>query len=265
MPVYSADVYTTYKFFTSLLMPEGWITGLLIASILLSWSESQRRKRWARRLAVTALLLLYLLSIRPVSYAMTASLERRFPPPQFLNTQQFDAIVVLGGGVRPEGGTRPVADLGTSSLRRVVCGIYYYRQGLAPFLVLSGGNGNPYGDAPLEAEEMQRAAMLFGVPPSALLLEPNSRTTSENAVNTKLLLDDRSRILLVTSALAMPRAFGAFAHQGFTVTPAPCDYIAGELNLHVGSFIPDANDLAESKAAIHEYLGLAFYSLTGRM
>jgi uncharacterized SAM-binding protein YcdF (DUF218 family) len=258
-------VYETYKFLTGLLMPEGWITGLLVASILLSWSESQRRKRWARRLATCALLLLYILSIRPVSYAMTAALERRYPPPQFLTAQQFDAIVVLGGGVRPEGGTRPVAELGAGSLRRVVCGISYFRQGLAPYLVLSGGNGNPYGPGPLEAEEMQKAAVVLGVPESALLLEPNSRTTSENAVNTKLLLDDRTRILLVTSAIAMPRAVGAFERQGFSVVPGPCDYIAGELDLHVGSFIPDARDLADSKAAIHEYLGLAFYSLTGRI
>ncbi len=257
--------YQTYKFFTSLLMPEGWITAFLIASILLSWSESQRKKRWATRLSFIALLLLYVLSIRPVSYAMLASLEKQYRPPQFLNTQQYDAIVVLGGGIRPEGGTRPAAELGNNSLRRLVCGISYYRQGLAPYLVLSGGNGNPYGPAPLEAEEMRRAAVILGVPESALILEPTSRTTSENAVNTKLLLDDRTRILLVTSALAMPRALGSFARQGFTVTPAPCDYAAGELDLHAGSFIPDASDLADSKAAIHEYLGLAFYSLTGRM
>lgn len=258
-------MYEAYKFLTGLLMPEGWITGLLIASIFLSLSELQRRKRWARRLAVCALLLLYVLSIRPVSYAMAAALERWYPPPQFLTAQQFDAIVVLGGGVRPEGGTRPVAELGTGSLRRVVCGIFYFRQGLAPYLVLSGGNSNPHGDGPLEAEEMQKTAVLLGVPESALLLEPNSRTTSENAVNTKLLLDDRVRILLVTSAIAMPRAAGAFERQGFEVTPAPCDYVAGELNLHVGSFIPDAGELATSKAAIHEYLGLAFYSLTGQI
>lgn len=258
-------MYETYKFLTGLLMLEGWVTGLLVASVFLSWSESVRRKRWARRLAVCALLLLYVLSIRPVSYTMAAALERVHPPPRFLAAEQFDAIVVLGGGVRPEGGTRPVADLGTGSLRRLVCGISYFRQGLAPYLVLSGGNGNPYGPGPPEAEEMQKAAVVLGVPESALVLEPQSRTTSENAVNTKLLLDDRTRILLVTSAIAMPRAVGAFRRQGFSVTPAPCDYIAGELDLHVGSFIPDTSDLADSKAAIHEYLGLAFYSATGRI
>lgn len=258
-------MYTLYKFVTGLMMPEGWIATLLLASVLLSRGQSMRRKRWAGRLALFALLLLYLLSIRPVSFAMAAALERVHPPPSSFSGQQFDAIVVLGGGVRPEGGTRPVTDLGTASLRRIVCGVSYYRQGLAPYVVLSGGNGNPYAPGPLEAEEMQKAAVVLGVPESALLLEPNSRTTSENAVNTKQLLDNRVRILLVTSAIAMPRAVGTFERQGFTVTPGPCDYIAGELDLHVGSFIPDARDLADSKAAMHEYLGLVFYSLTGRI
>lgn len=258
-------MYATYKFLTSLIMPEGWITGLLLASVLLSLGKSPRCKVWAARLTAAALLLLYALSIRPVSYNLAALLEQMYPPPVGLVERRFDAIVVLGGGVRPSGGTRPVTELGTPSLRRAVCGITYFRQGLASQLLFSGGIGNPFGPAPTEAVEMSRLALDLGVPQAALLVEAQSRTTSENAQQSKLILGSRKEILLVTSALAMPRALRSFQRQGFTVTPAPCDYVAGQLDLHPDSFIPDAHDLVDSRAAIHEFLGLAFYWATGRI
>jgi uncharacterized SAM-binding protein YcdF (DUF218 family) len=52
----------------------------------------------------------------------------------------------------------------------------------------------------------------LGVPRDAILLEPSSRNTYQNAVNTRAILEVQGidRVLLVTSAFHMRRAVAAF-------------------------------------------------------
>ncbi|HWZ69187.1 MAG TPA: YdcF family protein, partial [Stellaceae bacterium] len=70
-------------------------------------------------------------------------------------------------------GCRPPAGL----TRRLNHGIYLFRAGVAPLLLLSGGGSGPVP----EAEIMRRIAIARGVPEAALLVEPGSRDTVENA------------------------------------------------------------------------------------
>ena len=85
--------------------------------------------------------------------------------------------------------------------------------GRAPKVLLSGGALE--GDVS-EARGMAHAIRQQGVPETALILENSSRTTYENAAMTEDQLKARGigKILLVTSALHMPRAMAAFAKQG---------------------------------------------------
>ena len=64
------------------------------------------------------------------------------------------------------------------------------------------------------------------MPASRLTLEDRSRNTIENAVYSKALAQPKpgERWLLVTSALHMPRAMGAFRQAGFAVEAYPVDY-----------------------------------------
>ena len=80
------------------------------------------------------------------------------------------------------------------------------------------------------------------------------------------------RVLLVTSALHIPRALGAFRQQGIEAVPAPTDFLATPaerraLNRSVAAsvlaLIPDAERLKTSTQALKEYLGLAVYWLRG--
>ena len=94
-------------------------------------------------------------------------------------------------------------------------GISLYLAGVAPLLVLSGGGRQ----AVPEAEVMRDLALAAGLPPSALLLEPRSRTTLENAEETaKLLIPGRqSAIVLVTDGYHALRARLLFRMAGFRV------------------------------------------------
>lgn len=72
---------------------------------------------------------------------------------------------------------------------------------------------------------MRQFMLALGVPDSALLLEPQSRNTTQNAEYTANLLGERGieDILLVTYVLHMPRSIALFEARGFQVTHAATD------------------------------------------
>ncbi|MGH7037480.1 MAG: YdcF family protein [Stellaceae bacterium] len=118
-------------------------------------------------------------------------------------------MVVLGCRLRADG---------TASLtlrRRVTRGIEVFRQGMAPVLVLSGGGA---GSVP-ESEVMRTLARDAGVPEAALLVEPRSRNTFENARETAQLLHARgiNAVILVSDRVHLPRATLLFRHAGLKV------------------------------------------------
>lgn len=94
-------------------------------------------------------------------------------------------------------------------------------------------------------------------------METLSHNTAENAKFSRAILQPYQvdRILLVTHAWHMPRARMAFEKAGFTVIPAATGYAHGpwiETDL-----LPSAKGLAFSYLALHEWIGLAWYRLTG--
>ena len=66
----------------------------------------------------------------------------------------------------------------------------------------------------------------WGIPSEAVLIEGRSRNTYENAIETKKLLKARQidKILLITSALHMPRALATFRTAGIDAIPSPSGY-----------------------------------------
>lgn len=123
------------------------------------------------------------------------------------------AIVVLGAKVGPDG--EPSAPL----LRRVRAGVTLFHQGVAPTLLLTGGSAPGH---PSEAEVMRALALAQGVPGRALVLEPHSRSTEENARFSAPLLRTlgAAEVVVVTDAFHLLRGSTHFRLQGFTVFPA---------------------------------------------
>ncbi len=157
------------------------------------------------------------------------------------------AIVVLtayvtGGGVMNE-----------SAMRRTHMAARLYRNGLAPLLIITGGNTQSQSTRQ-PADFMARFAEELGVPHSAILLEKASADTHESAVHVAALCRERGiqHVLLITDASHMRRAAGAFRAQHLQVSPAPAD--PGSLtwetpNVRLGKFW----------ASLHEYAGLLYY------
>jgi len=112
--------------------------------------------------------------------------------------READAIVVLGCRVGPGGS--PSGAL----VRRVDRGVGLFHEGAAPLLVLSGGGAGPVAEAAI----MRKMALRWGVPEAALLIEPFSRNTFENARESARLLGLRGfrSVLLVSDRTHLPRA-----------------------------------------------------------
>jgi uncharacterized SAM-binding protein YcdF (DUF218 family) len=164
-----------------------------------------------------------------------------------------DAIVVLGGGdpLRLNDANVKSRDL---HVTRPGFGLALFRQGRAPVVLLSGGGSG-------EALEMAGHLQQLGVPASALRVEAESLTTYQNALYSAAILnrEGRHRILLVTSAWAMPRAAASFRRQGLDVIPAP----SFDGSPAPSTWLPCRASLWRSARFLHEYLGLLLYKLRG--
>lgn len=261
-----------FLFFSKLLpllvYPLGMTCLLMLAAIILLW---QRRRRGAMGLVAIAGLVLWGSSNAWVATQLAQSLEWRHLPARPLPAAE--AIVVLGGSTRPQAYPRPWVDL-TEAGDRTLHGARLYRAGKAPLLILSGGRIDWRGGGSSESADMARIARAFGVPSAAIIEEPRSLNTYQNAVNVKAILAERHirQVLLVTSALHMPRSRAVFEHQGIAVIPAPTDFrvsartmdeISGSRQAILLSLLPDADNLMLVTRSLKEYLGLLVYWLRG--
>jgi len=89
---------------------------------------------------------------------------------------------------------------------RTATAVELWKQGLAPLLLFSGASLDP--DSVSSAELMKRDAMQRGVPESAILIEPQSATTEQNAKRTAELMSEKGlhTAILVTSPYHQRRA-----------------------------------------------------------
>ena len=265
----SPVLFAIYKLLKYFLYPLSWIIGLMLLTLVLSLLPiSPRRLRWIRLLSLSSVVLIFLVATPIPGSTVIAVLEGWYPPLQSTSTSKHDAIVVLAGGVYSKGSLRPQHDLADYSRQRTTCGADLFLQGLAPKLLLVGGDADLFREGPTESHEMKRWAHRLGVAGSAIQTEERSRNTYENAVNAKQLLGKGS-ILLVTSALHLPRSVALFEKQGFSVTPVPCGYEAkdrpgkGFDHLDLGDFLPSVHALSISTHAVDEFAGLLVYWIAG--
>ena len=260
------------------------LSSLLITIALLSLLWTSRRSRNVRNpnksinlfankqfpviLLSTALAILWLSSNLIFSNWLLRSLEWQYLPTGEL--PQAEAIVVLGGGTKPRIAPRPWYEVSEAG-DRILYGSWLYKQGKAPLLLVSGGRIDWFGEGGNpESEDMAAIAIAMGVPRLAILEDPDSLNTRENAVNTKRILSQKgiNKILLVTSALHIPRSMAIFRKLGFEAIAAPTDFLAVQSQNNKGwgillDLLPNAEALKDTTSAIKEYIGLLVYRLSG--
>jgi uncharacterized SAM-binding protein YcdF (DUF218 family) len=246
--------------------------GLAFLLLLLAVLSSANRKL-SMAYIILALAILWLSSTTGVSNLMARSLEWRYKPLEEIPTGE--AIVLLGGGTEPAIYPRPGVEINGAG-DRVLYAAQLYKDGKAPIILLSGGEITWLNDgSATPAEDMAKILSSIGVPSEAMIIEDRSRNTYENALYAKELLGEKgiNKILLVTSAMHMPRSVALFEAQDFEVTPLPVDYSVVENQsaesqdsifiTKILNIIPNASNLTLTTNALKEYLGTFIYQLQG--
>ncbi|BAZ38740.1 hypothetical protein NIES4101_46820 [Calothrix sp. NIES-4101] len=244
--------------------------GLACVVLIIALITIKRRPRTSVFCIVLALILLIGTSNGWTARYFVKSLEWQNTPSQLPNA---DAIVVLGGATRSAFLPRPTVDLKEAG-DRVIYGAQLYLQKKAPSIILSGGRIEWFGKGTSEATDMASLLTSIGIPSEAIIEEPNSLNTYENAVNVKKILEQRGikKILLVTSAIHMPRSLLIFKKQKIDAIPAPTDFLVsyGELQeltstpkAAILNLIPDTDNIHNFTSALKEYIGLVIYRLRG--
>lgn len=232
-------------FLKTLLLPPSIAILVGLAGIVL-WA---RRPRLGFALAAASIVTIWLLATPVISDVLARSSEP-YPAfdPQHLTAQQSraQAIVILGGGVRrnaPEVG----ADApGVHATLRLIEAARVARATHLPVLV-SG--------APREAAAMRRF-LEEDLKVPVRWVEGASTTTRENARFSARMLGGEKidRIILVTSAMHMPRAVVEFQQAGFDVSEAPAEMWTHDERGAL-AFVPSASALERSHNALYEWAG----------
>lgn len=256
------------KFLPLLVYPLGLACVLILIGLVFSHARAVRTlMMWG------ALLVLVVGGNRWVSASLARSLETQVAP--VLPVPQADMIVVLGGGTESFGPPRAAVELNGAG-DRVLYAARLYREGVAPRLLLSGGNITWLDSRPsTPAEEMKDVLIFLGVPEDALVLQSESQNTYEDALFSKRILRDEGikRIVLITSAMHMPRSKALFEKMGIEVIPAPADYSVpdyvwqdlwhGDFPAQVINLLPSVGSLSQTTNALKEYFGYWMYQLRG--
>lgn len=256
------------KFLPLFVYPLGLTCLLLILALL-----ARQSKRSQSALILGALLLLWAGGNRWVAFSLVRSLEWQYLPPAEI--PESDVIVILGGGTDSADYPRPMVELSAAG-DRVLYGALLYKQGKAPRLLLSGGNIELLGETTsTPAEQMAEVLKLTGVPQSSMILEKQSLNTYENAFYCARIIREQGyqKVILVTSAMHMPRSVALFKKQGIEVIPAPTDFKVTEtqwrnlgqlpLEAQLINIIPSSTNLEWLTAALKEYIGIFVYRLRG--
>ena len=221
-----------------------------------------RRPREALAPFTIAALLLYAFSLNTVAAYMIRPLERVYPVLDLaspdLAATDVKWIVVLGCGHWTDRTLTPAAMLDESALFRLVEGVRVAQRFPRAVLILSGGS---YRDEQPNAQVMAAAVAGLGFDPARILLESQSLDTQDEAVLIKNMVG-ADPFVLVTSAAHMLRAVKLFENQGLKPIPAPAHFRAkGEPEY----LLPYPGNILTCTQAAHEYLGLAWSFLLGRV
>jgi len=244
---------------------------------------SKKRRTGVRLLGISAIWF-YLISTPFLPDLLTWQLESQFMPLNFSDTENsaeqdyYDSpkllrgadIVVLGAGHTSDPRLPAMSSLGLSSLSRLAEGVRLYRLIPDSRILFSGLTDE---DGVSNAEMYAMAAMELGTDLTDrnryALLKDSDDTWAESAAYKRLMTEEegkdavfQKRVIVVTSALHMPRAIAGFEKRGFDPLASPAHYNiklrADETYFDLYSladFLPSIDPASRLKSAVKEYAG----------
>lgn len=250
------------EFLSSLISPLPIFYLLLIAGSLFYF---RKRKQIAKILVLIAGFWFLVISTRPVPYTVVNKLEGKYSvlnEVSFSGTNREVHILVLAAGHTDDESLPPNSQLSGSALGRLTEGIRLHKLIPGSKLILSGPGGKK---GFTQADALFRTALIMGADSSSIFLMHNAKNTSGEAMEYKQLFGSHHQLILVTSAIHMPRAMMIFGKNGMNPVPAPTNFIIKHGSRKDPSrWMPDAGNAGIMAAAIHEYVGMFWSWIGGR-
>lgn len=255
-------MFIAAKLLAFLAQPLAWVALLMLAAVL----SLRRRPKLSQGLGWTAIALLLLIGWEPLPDALLRRLEARYPAlPATADLKAYVGVVVLGGALEPAYvWTHPGTSALNDAAERMTEVLPLLRRQPGLRVLFTGGEGELFGGSLSEATRAEQFFTSQGIPAQQLLYESASRTTYENALLGKTVpgVDPAQPWLLLTSAWHMPRAMASFRKTGWNVTPCPVDFRTGQQTPWT-QYSMDKG-ARKWKLALHEWLGLLAYRMSGK-
>jgi len=259
-------MYLVKKLLLTLLFPYPLGLALTAIGLVLLWRTGQQKA--GRLVATIGVLWLIVTSNNYAGNMLAETLEERYPPlytPGATSVAEAARsakwIVVLAASHSSDARFPANQRLGSVAIARLAEGIRLHRGIPGSRLLLSGGsNAGPATGAELMAE----AATALGERREDMVLEIESRDTEDEARLVHDIVGD-DPLVLVTSAIHLPRAMFLFSRRGMKPIPGPADRCTERSpEFGLGGLFPNHDGLANTTRTLHEYLGIGWSKLRGK-
>jgi len=240
-------------------LPVFWI---LTAVAFLLYKNGKRRI--ALKVGTGALFLMALVSTPFIPFLLVNTLENLngvVSIEELKKSEKPVNILVLGAGYTDDKRLPENSQLTITALVRLAEGIRIHRQIAGSVLITSSDAGTQ--EIP-QAEVVAKAAVMLGVDETNIRKQLLPKNTWTEATEYKRLFGDTAQLVLVTSAIHMPRAMYLFQKAGLKPVAAPTDYLGKKGKKRGFSYlIPSPDHINRTEAALHEYVGLLWAKMGG--
>lgn len=245
------------KLLSIFLSPFTWILILIIFSVFIKKANKKRN------FLIFAIVLLIVFSNQFILNTVYKHWET--PPVSLDKIKTHDYAIVLGGFSSYDTTYKKLKL--TEAGDRIWQTMQLYYQKKARKIFISGGSGKLLRQDLTEADKVKQVLILMHIPEKDIIIDPVSRNTHENALNTAGWLkkhDPKATCILITSASHMPRALKCFQKQGLSVFPysSNWNYDVNNLSLDV-LLIPSVDVLKGWDVLLKELSGYIIYKVIG--
>ena len=183
------------------------------------------------------------------------------------SNEKYEAGIVLGGFVyynlkTQDAFFKPASD-------RFIETALLYKKGNIGKIIVAAGNGYVVKHNFQEASFIKDPLVELGIPREDIFTDGLSRNTYENAINSKKICDSihlSGPLLLISSAMHLPRAENLFIKQKLDIRSYPCDFMTKNIanNFWEDYLLPSSLTINNWDIFIKELVGLVIYKIMGK-
>ena len=224
-----------------------------------------KNKKWKKRSKYVTIGLLIFFSNTFIYKEFVRLWE--IPSTPISKVEQYDVAIVLGGMFEYDNSADRLTIRRGGD--RIWQALSLYHLGKVKKILISGDSGYITDRGLHEAEQLKNLLVEWNIPAKDIIVEPFSRNTYENALETTKILRQSyphfNRFLLITSATHMRRAEACFKKQNLACTVFTTDQFTGvNRSYHWDEFIvPSATNLNYWTSLIKEWIGYVSYKIVG--